>query len=71
MSVADRIADAELLWSRGRREGAILNTLIAIQAAARHSYPDLGDRAAFERFLRAAHAWTISVRFFCSRRLGW
>lgn len=66
MSITDRLADAELLWGHGHREGALLLVLVAVAASAREAYPHLGrgkDRQAFCTFLRAQHDWTISVEF--------
>ena len=57
MSVSVRVEDALLLWERGRREGAFLTALIAVAATFRKRFPDrkmLGDREAFEAFLKSA-----------------
>ena len=35
MSVTDRIDDARVLYSQGRRQGALLSVLIAVTATAR------------------------------------
>jgi len=62
MSIEDRLADADLLWHYGRREGALLIVLVAVAATARQTFPGLkGDRAAFEAFMRTTHDWTIAV----------
>jgi hypothetical protein len=62
MSIVDRMADADLLWHHGRREGALLSALVAVSATARRTYPDIaGDRAAFEAFMKTTHGWTIAV----------
>ncbi len=62
MSIVDRVADADLLWHYGRREGALLNVLVAVSATARRTFPDVrGDRAAFEAFMKTTHGWTIAV----------
>lgn len=62
MSIADRLADADLLWRCGRREGALLSTLVAVGASARRAFPHIkGDRAAFLAFMKTTHGWTITV----------
>jgi hypothetical protein len=63
VSVQAQLADAELLWRNGRREGGLLNVLIAVAASARDSHPTLGDHKAFVQFLKSTHAWTMSVEF--------
>ena len=62
MSIVDRLADADLLWRYGRREGALLIVLVAVAATAQRTFPGIkGDRAAFEAFMRTTHDWTIAV----------
>ena len=61
MSIADRLADGDVLWTHGRREGALLSVLVAITAAAREDYPNRGDGDAFRTFLATHHTWFISV----------
>lgn len=62
MSIEDRLEDAMLLWKEGRREGALLNVLVAVAATSRMTHPEVkGDRAKFEKFLKTTHEWTISV----------
>ena len=61
MSIGERIIDAEVLWTAGRREGAFLSALVAVSAAARIEHPSMGDGAAFRTFLAARHTWNISV----------
>jgi hypothetical protein len=39
VSVRERIEDAKLLWSAGRKEGAFVMILIAVAATARKRYP--------------------------------
>jgi hypothetical protein len=63
VSVRARLADAELLWRNGRREGALLNVLIAVAASSRDAHPSLGDHKAFVQFLKSTHQWTMSVEF--------
>jgi hypothetical protein len=63
-SVGERVDDARLLWDAGRREGAVLVALVAVAARARQDYPRrIGDREAFERFIRARFRPRISVEF--------
>ncbi|MGD1277429.1 MAG: hypothetical protein ABR964_09415 [Tepidisphaeraceae bacterium] len=66
MSVQARVDDALLLWKSGRREGAFLTALVAVAATARKRFPDrkaVGDRDAFERFLRTAHSVRLSAEY--------
>jgi hypothetical protein len=63
MSAEDRLTDAELLWAAGRREGALLLTMVAVAASARLAHPGLADRDCFVTFLKTRHSWTISVEF--------
>lgn len=53
--------DAEVLWTAGRREGALLCVLVAVSAVARIEHPGMGDGAAFRVFLVDRHTWNISV----------
>jgi len=61
VSIRDRLADADVLWTTGRREGALLSVWVAITAAARDEHPKLGDGEAFRTFLSNHHSWTIQV----------
>jgi hypothetical protein len=62
VSIADRLADADLLWREGHREGALLSVLVAVSATARRTFPDVaGDRDAFVKFMKTTHGWTMSV----------
>jgi hypothetical protein len=62
VTVVDRLADADLLWYYGRREGALLSVLVAVSATARRTFPQIkGERAAFEAFMKSTHGWTICV----------
>jgi hypothetical protein len=62
VSIRQRLEDADLLWSNGRFEGALLSVLIALSATARRSASRrTGDRVAFIAFMRSTHAWTLSV----------
>jgi len=64
MSIEDRLADADLLWKNGRREGALLSVLVAVAATARKTFPEItGDRASFEAFMKTTHGWTIGVEY--------
>jgi hypothetical protein len=49
VSIYDRLVDADVLWTAGRREGALFSTLVAINAIGRRKYPELGDGEAFRR----------------------
>src|SRR3954471_11215126 len=62
MSVTDRIDDARVLYSQGRRQGSLLAVLIAVTATARKRFPPntpsrtnpskpMGDIEAFTTFL--------------------
>lgn len=62
MSVNDRIDDARVLYSQGRRQGSLLSVLIAVTATARKRFPlntpsrtdpskPMGDIEAFTTFL--------------------
>lgn len=59
--IRDRLADADLLWTNGHREGALLSTLVAATAVARETYPRLGDGDAFRCFVGAGHDWSIEI----------
>lgn len=52
--IVERIEDARMLYSNGRRMGALLSVLVALAATARKRYPreDYKDREAFTRFLK-------------------
>ncbi len=39
MSIKNRIEDAQILYKNGRKEGALLSTLIAVAATSRKRYP--------------------------------
>jgi hypothetical protein len=59
MSVKDRIEDSKLLFHAGRLEGALISVLLAAAATSRKRYPavtKMGDRAAFEQFLKDERA---------------
>lgn len=58
MTIHKRLADADVLWAAGRREGALLRVLVAVTAIARAEHPQCGDGDAF---LAARHRWSISV----------
>src|SRR5258705_2770450 len=62
MSVPERIDDARILYSQGRRHGSLLSVLIAVTATARKRFPPntpsrtdpakpMGDVEAFTTFL--------------------
>lgn len=52
MTIRERLADAELLWDAGRREGALFSVLTAVTAAARDvAPPGAKDGEAFRAFV--------------------
>lgn len=54
MSVRDRLEDAYILYQNGRKEGALICTLIAVAATSRKRYPDrnkVKDNKAFKKFI--------------------
>ena len=54
MSIKDRIAEAEILWNKGYKEGAWSLVLIAVAATARKRYPQpTPDNEAFKSFVRS------------------
>jgi hypothetical protein len=59
----ERVDDALLLWSHGRKEGAFLVALIAVAAISKLRYPKAGDRDAFESVLKGGHTVRISVEY--------
>src|SRR5437870_1470047 len=62
--IRERVDDALLLWTGGRREGAFLLALVAFAARARREVPrSLGDREAFEQFFRDRFPIRLSVEF--------
>lgn len=64
MGIVERVEDAELLWSAGRMEGALLQALVAVDATARRKFPsEPSGRRRFERVLREARLWRLSVEF--------
>jgi len=64
MSIENRLEDATILWQMGRREGALLNVLVAVAATAQITHPCVrGDRKRFVAFLRSNHSWRISIEY--------
>jgi hypothetical protein len=65
MSIRSRIEDAIILWDAGRLEGALLLALTATAATARRRFPDrkIGDRQAFEDFLRQGWFERLSIEY--------
>ena len=60
----DRVADADMLWHNGRREGAFLLILTSFAAAGRLAFPRVKhDRENFVKFMKSFHSWTIKVEF--------
>ena len=52
MSISDRLADSRLLYSQGRRDGALLSVLVAVAATSRRRYPQpVKDGDAFSQFI--------------------
>jgi hypothetical protein len=52
VSIKNRIEDAELLWSAGRKEGAFIMVLIVVAATSRKRYPKpMADSKAFKQFI--------------------
>lgn len=63
MSIKDRLDDARILFSQGRRDGALLSVLVAVAATSRRRYPKSlirRDREAFIRFLLDEHPAIVS-----------
>ncbi|MBN8866045.1 MAG: hypothetical protein J0H98_00680 [Solirubrobacterales bacterium] len=60
---SERIHDANLLWTQGRREGGLL-ACVAVAARAREIYPGVKDNEAFPRMIREALSiqWSIEFR---------
>lgn len=52
MGVRQRLEDARFLWEKGRKEGALVQVLVAAAATARVRFPTKGDGAAFRKFIR-------------------
>lgn len=63
MSTDNRLADADILWTNGRREGAFLSLLVAVEPIARREHPDLGSGAAFRAFIDSRLPESRSLRF--------
>jgi hypothetical protein len=65
MSVRSRIDDAMVLWNSGHLEGAFALALVAAAATSRRKFPSqqIGDRQAFENFLRQGWFERLSVEF--------
>ena len=53
MAIRERLDDAAFLYAHGRREGALLNVLVAVAATSRRRYPydRFKDSEAFTRFV--------------------
>jgi hypothetical protein len=68
MSVKDRIEDSILLFHAGRLEGALISVLLAVAATSRKRYPTttiMGDKAAFEQFLKDERAKIVGGKEVC------
>jgi hypothetical protein len=77
MSVRDRIEDSKLLFNAGKLEGALISVLLAVAATSRKRYPktpEMGDRAAFEQFLKDERAMITGGKEveidFCGKALS-
>lgn len=62
MSIRDRLVDADILWMAGRREGALLSTLVAVTALGKQKYPHLGDGEAFRQVFADQYRWGSTVK---------
>jgi hypothetical protein len=64
MKYTNRIRDSKLLFETGRVEGAFLNILLAISAAARIKYSKpIHDSVAFSKYLENTEAGRYSFEF--------
>jgi hypothetical protein len=66
MTIAQRIDDAEFLWTHGRQEGALLTVLVAFASTARRIRPKSqvsSDKEAFKEFFREELPSGFSVGF--------
>jgi len=66
VSIKDKITDAKVLYTNGRKEGALLSILVAVAATSRKRYP-LGtknDGDAFTSFLAEELPKVIRVKHF-------
>jgi hypothetical protein len=52
MSIRERLEDAILLWTHGRKHGAWIQVLIATAATSRRRFPNKRDGEAFKAFVR-------------------
>lgn len=52
MSVKHRLEDAKLLWDNGRKDGALLEILIAAAATAKKRFPRKKDKNGFKELIR-------------------
>jgi hypothetical protein len=64
MSIDNRLADADILWTYGRREGAFLSLLLAVEPIARREHPDVkGGGAAYQAFIDSRLPESSRLRF--------
>lgn len=64
MSIDNRLADADILWTYGRREGAFLSLLVAVEPIARREHPDLKSLgAAYRAFIDSRLPENSRLRF--------
>ena len=64
MSIRSRIDDELFLWNHNRLEAAFLSALVAVSATSRRQFPKpIGDRQAFEDFLKQGVFERISVEY--------
>lgn len=63
-AVAERIDDARLLWQEGRREGAFLMALVAVEVRARQDYPPpMRPGKAFGHFIESRFNVRLSAEY--------
>jgi hypothetical protein len=72
MSVRDRLTDAQVLYSNGRKEGALLSVLVAVAATSKKRYPSgiKNDSDAFKSLLAEELPRAIGVGKFSVKYRG-
>jgi hypothetical protein len=75
VSIRDRLVDADVLWTAGRREGALFSALVAVTAIGRHKYPRLPDGQAFCKVFTDQYSWGSRIehrsQFLTVEELMW